>query len=108
MTDAEQIYREYRAQLLSFVRKRVDSLPAAEDILQDVFLKLLNEALQQSEIQEIPLKQVAQAQGISLPGAKSRIQRGRRKLKALLLDCCRVEVANSGQVLGFEARSKCC
>lgn len=177
MADTEKIYREYRSQLLAFVRRRVDSPSAAEDILQDVFLKLLNkgdtvreegslhawlyqvtrnaiidhwrrarhhetvtdelpseavdspagrelaqclqpliqalpetyrEALQQSEIQEIPLKQVAQAQGISLPGAKSRIQRGRRKLKALLLDCCRVEVANSGQVLGFEARSKCC
>lgn len=177
MPATEVIYREYRTKLLAFIRRRVGSRQAAEDILQDVFVKLLTrrdtvkqpgklhswlyqvtrnaiidhrrasrrfetlpdelpaeeddspaarelarclepliqalpdmyrDAVRLSEIREVPLKQVARAQKVSLPGAKSRVQRGRRRLKEMLMDCCRVEVSRSGQIIDYEARQKCC
>ena len=46
------------------------------------------EALVLSEIQQIPQKEIAQKLDISYSGAKSRVQRGRQKLKAIILDCC--------------------
>jgi RNA polymerase sigma-70 factor (ECF subfamily) len=91
-----------------------DGSPAVRELAQclqpliQALPETYREALRQSEIQEIPLKQVAKAQGISLAGVKSCIQRGRRRLKAMLLDCRRVEVAQSGQVVGVDAKSKCC
>ena len=39
----------------------------------------------------------------------SRVQRGRRKLKARLLDCCHVEMARGGRVVELRHReSDCC
>jgi RNA polymerase sigma-70 factor, ECF subfamily len=45
------------------------------------------------------LSQVALAErlGISVSGVKSRVQRGRQQLKAMLLDCCRVETDRGGR-----------
>ena len=44
MTETETIHRAYRTQLLAFVRRRVDSPQVAEDILQEVFQKLLTKS----------------------------------------------------------------
>jgi RNA polymerase sigma-70 factor (ECF subfamily) len=42
---------------------------------------------------------------ISLSGAKSRVQRGRDKLRQRLLECCDIETGRSG-ITGFEPRDK--
>src|SRR5438309_2255004 len=39
MESLDQIWRDYRSGLLSFIRRRIDSADLAEDILQDVFVK---------------------------------------------------------------------
>ena len=49
-------------------------------------------------------RQVAGELELSLPGAKSRVQRARRKLKAALLSCCRLELDRVGNVLECERR----
>ncbi len=46
--------------------------------------------------------EVAQRLGISLSGAKSRIQRARSKLKNMLEACCRFEFDRRGRVIDFE------
>jgi RNA polymerase sigma-70 factor, ECF subfamily len=46
------------------------------------------EALLITEFQNVPQKELAQKLGISYSGAKSRVQRGKDKLKELLLECC--------------------
>lgn len=46
-----------------------------------------------SEIDSLPQREVAERLGISLSGAKSRVQRRREKLRAIVLDCCHVEPA---------------
>lgn len=65
------------------------------------------QALMLSEIEGLTQKEVAQKQEVSLSGAKSRIQRGRKMLKAMLLDCCRVELSRQGSVIDFEPKKGC-
>lgn len=52
-----------------------------------------------------PLKQIAEAQGISLAAAKTRASRGRKLLQQELVECCRVVLSGSGQVLDYDAQA---
>jgi RNA polymerase sigma-70 factor (ECF subfamily) len=42
--------------------------------------------------------------GISIYGAKSRVQRARARLKAPLLDCCHFELDRRGKVINYYDR----
>jgi RNA polymerase sigma-70 factor (ECF subfamily) len=48
------------------------------------------EAVRLSELEEVPQRDVARRLGISLSGAKSRVQRGRALLRQIVEACCRV------------------
>ncbi len=61
-------------------------------------------AVQLAEIEGLPQKEVAHRLGISLSGAKSRVQRGREKLRLRLLDCCDIETGSKG-ITGYERRN---
>jgi RNA polymerase sigma-70 factor (ECF subfamily) len=56
------------------------------------------EAIRLSEIDGLTQQAVADRLGISLSGAKSRVQRGRNQLKDALLKCCRFDVDRQGNV----------
>jgi RNA polymerase sigma-70 factor (ECF subfamily) len=60
------------------------------------------EAIELYELKGIPQQQIADQLGISLSGAKSRVQRGRAKLKSLLFDCCSFERDRRGNIIGYE------
>ena len=62
------------------------------------------EAVRLYELERLPQKEIARRLGLSVPGAKSRIQRGREKLKQVLDDCCSFELDCRGNVLGWRAR----
>lgn len=53
-------------------------------------------------------QEAAQRLGISLSGAKSRIQRGRDKIKDMLLACCHIEFDRYGGILDYQQRCCCC
>ncbi|WP_162053770.1 RNA polymerase sigma factor SigZ [Pontibacter pamirensis] len=65
------------------------------------------EPLRLSELEGISQKEIAERLGISYSGAKSRIQRGREKLKQLFLECCHLEVDRSGKLISAEVRNDC-
>ena len=173
------LWRDYHDKLLGFIRSRVKSTDVAEDILQDVFIKIqkslpglldtermeswiyrivrnavidhyrarkafeevpqslaapeqdeeeqaryeistclapmiatlpasYRDALRLSEIDGLKQKQVAEALGLSLSGAKSRVQRGRAMVLDLLTDCCRFERDHRGAMVGYEPRNSDC
>jgi len=173
------LWQAYHDKLLGFIRSRVDSTDVAEDILQDVFIKIqkniaalrdaerleswiyqivrhavvdhyrarkafeelpqslaapeldeeeqarreistclapmlealpppYRDALRLSEIDGLKQKQVAEELGLSLSGAKSRVQRGRAMVKDLLTDCCRFERDHRGTMVGYEPRNSDC
>lgn len=64
------------------------------------------EAVVLTELEGLTQKELAGRLGISLSGAKSRVQRGRQQLKEMLFDCCRFEFDRRGGVVDCEPRSK--
>ena len=65
------------------------------------------EAVMLSEIEGISQVDLAKKLGLSTSGAKSRVQRGRAKIKEMLLDCCEFEFDSRGTVIGYERRERC-
>ncbi|CAN1211610.1 RNA polymerase sigma factor [Tumidithrix helvetica PCC 7403] len=66
------------------------------------------EALDLVEIHGLSQRVAAENLGLSLSGAKSRVQRGRQKLKALLLECCQVQLDAGGNVLDYKMKETKC
>jgi RNA polymerase sigma-70 factor, ECF subfamily len=66
------------------------------------------DALVLSELEGLPQRVVAERLGLSLSGAKSRVQRGRRMLREALLDCCHFEFDQRGRILEYVPRATCC
>lgn len=175
MTTTSEIWNEFSAPLRAFIRRRVRDGHVADDLLQDVFVRVhskldsladnerltawlyriarnviinhhrhcrfgeldateivadqspddaemnrqvgacvgrfiahlpddYREAVELDEIQDMPQQAIAERIGLSLSGTKSRIQRGRKLLKTMLLDCCQVEFDRSGNVIEFTAK----
>jgi len=172
----ELIWKDYHDKLLSFIQKRVNDNNMSEDILQDVFLKILTkintlkdssrlrswlyqvtrnaisdyyrdkkkadnipvssfdlesenednimkeveswvgclikglpdiycEAVELSEIEGIPQKDIAKKLNISYPNARSRVQRGRNMLKNKLTECCLFNVDVYGNILDYRGKN---
>ncbi len=70
--------------------------------------KNYRQALLLSEIESLPQKEVAKKLGLSLPGAKARIQRGRKLLKNVLLDCCSYKFDRKGNVIDYKSKGETC
>ncbi len=66
------------------------------------------EALQLVEIDGLSQKQAAEKLGLSLSGMKSRVQRGRAKLKQSLLTCCAVQLDPRHAVLDYDPQGSGC
>jgi RNA polymerase sigma-70 factor, ECF subfamily len=64
-------------------------------------------ALEMSELQGLTQQETAEHLGISLSGAKSRVQRARAKLEDLVHQCCRIELNGRGSVVDYEPRHRC-
>lgn len=174
-----EVYANFGEQLRQFVRRRVSDPQDAEDLLQDIFVKIhtrlhtlqdrgrlapwlfqvarntiadhyrsrnpgadlpddlagdpesedpspeahlasglgemiaelpetYRQALLLSELQGLPQAEVARRMGLSLSGAKSRVQRGRERLRQALFECCHFEFDRRGGIIDFVARPECC
>jgi len=79
--------------LLACVSPLIDHLPSP-----------YREAVRLADIEGIPQQQIAARMGITLSGAKSRVQRGRERLRALLLEVCQIEHDRYGNILECEPR----
>jgi RNA polymerase sigma-70 factor (ECF subfamily) len=171
----ETIWHEFAKKLGQFIRARVADPAAAEDILQDVFVKIqgrldtlenpaklqswlyliarnaiidhyrtrkdttevpealpaeppendaemeglkasfrrmiyslpdtYRDAVVLTEFEGLTQKELAERLGISLSGAKSRVQRGREQLKQMLHECCTFEFDRRGKVIECQPRT---
>ncbi len=86
-----------REEIIGWVAPLIESLPEP-----------YREALTLSEIEGLTQKEVARRQGLSLSGAKSRVQRGRSMLKETLDECCQFEFDHMGKVVDYEQRGESC
>jgi RNA polymerase sigma-70 factor (ECF subfamily) len=64
------------------------------------------EAITLTEIEGLNQAEAARQSGVSVSGMKSRVQRGRRRLRAVLEECCRIDLDRRGGVMGYQPRSR--
>ena len=64
------------------------------------------EAIELIELKGVTQGAAAHRLGLSVSGTKSRVQRGRARLKEMLLRCCEIETDRRGRVVAFETRSE--
>lgn len=62
------------------------------------------DAVALAELEGLTQREVAERLGLSISGAKSRVQRGRRQLKQLVLQCCQLEFDRRGNAMDYETR----
>ncbi len=62
------------------------------------------EAITLTELQGLTQKQAGEMLGTSLSGMKSRVQRGREKIREMFEECCEISVDGRGRVVDCEAR----
>ena len=84
-------------ELSQFVQPFIAYLP--EDYAQ--LLKL-------HEIEGVSQKEIARKLGMNYVTVRSRIQRGRAKLKQLFAECCQVEQGGRGAIICYNSTSNCC
>ncbi|MBE2270434.1 MAG: RNA polymerase sigma factor SigZ [Anaerolinea sp.] len=87
---------EFRVRLASSVRQMITLLP-------DEY----REALILTEMQGMTQKALAAHLGISLPAAKSRVQRAKKMLRELFLLCCELHFDRQGTVIDYTPRCGC-
>jgi RNA polymerase sigma-70 factor (ECF subfamily) len=85
------------AELIPCIKEMLDSLP--NDYRQALIL---------TEYQGLTQKELGEKLGISLSGAKSRVQRAREKLKTMLLNCCHFQFDRLGRVIDYQSGCDCC
>lgn len=175
--DLKTIWETYQLKLLNFIRSKTSDNSVAQDILQEVFLKLIKvqtenieirniqswlfqvtrntisdhfrkdekyrrdhfaveetlpdkgmgtcicemagfviqkylpeqyaRPLYMSDIENIPQKEIAEILGLSVSGAKSRVQRGRRMLKDLILKCVNISLNKNGEITDYQLKPGC-
>jgi RNA polymerase sigma-70 factor (ECF subfamily) len=93
----EDPFDDVVSDLLPYVKQLVDSLPFE-----------YREALILTEYQGLTQRELAEKLGITLSGAKSRVQRAREKVKNMLLDCCHFQFDRLGRIINFEPNCDCC
>src|SRR5512141_914804 len=57
------------------------------------------------DLEGLPQEEYARRKGLSLPGAKSRVQRARKRLRERLTEMCQVSLDAAGQVSDFVPRT---
>jgi RNA polymerase sigma factor (sigma-70 family) len=89
---------KFREALFSYTLCAIQTLPVEDQ-----------EALILTEIDGLDRQELAEKLSISLSAAKSRVHRGRAKLRKIVDECCRLITDPYGRVIDWERRaSKCC
>lgn len=122
------LYRVARSAVVDHVRARRPSVELDEDLpaeavpeddpgaqiarglghMVDQLPAIYREAIRLSEIEGLPQAEVARRLGLSLSGAKSRVQRGRQQLLKMLTDCCSFELDHNRRIVDFTPLPSCC
>ena len=87
--------------------RKGDGFPAETEVLAwlapmvDQLPEIYRDAVRMSEIEGVPQAEVAARLSIGISGAKSRIQRGRARLREILLRCCEFDHDAEGRIAAY-------
>ncbi len=65
------------------------------------------EAVTLIELEGLTAREAAELAGISVSGMKSRVQRGRRRLRAIFEECCEIALDARGKITAATPRAAC-
>lgn len=82
---------------LSCIRPMIDHLP-----------EKYKQAIIMTEYKGLTQKEMAEKLGLSVSGAKSRVQRAREMLKNMLLQCCHFEFDRRGNIIDYRHKLNSC
>ena len=123
------IYRIVRNLIIDYYRRRRETVEIPEDLAAEAdyeadeaqerlalslreTIEALPEGYRQAliltEYEGLSQKEAAERLGLSLSGAKSRVQRARLMLRDLLLACCHFELGRRGRIIDYYERCCCC
>lgn len=94
-SDGEDLY--FNTEINSCLKSMVTMLPIK-----------YKEAIVMTEIEAKPQKKLSEATGLSLTGAKSRVQRAKSLLRRSLLNCCHVITDRRGNITDYSLKGKSC
>ena len=60
-----------------------------------------------SELKNVPQKEIAAQLNMNYVTVRSKVQRGRKKLKQLFEGCCTVLQGGKGSIMSFESKPDC-
>ncbi len=86
----------------------VDELAGSMRQMVQALPEPYRQALLLTEFEGLSQQELADRLGISLSGAKSRVQRARQKIKDELLTCCHFEFDRYGRVVDYWENCCCC
>jgi RNA polymerase sigma-70 factor, ECF subfamily len=89
----EVVSRDALGEIAACLRPMLDYLPAKS-----------REALVLTDLEGLSQAELAKRLGLSLSGAKSRVQRARGQLKELLMECCHFEFDCAGRVVDYACK----
>ncbi|MEE9361127.1 MAG: sigma-70 family RNA polymerase sigma factor [Cellulophaga sp.] len=76
-------------------------------VIQTYLPEKYSKPLYLSDIEQKPQQEIAKMLNLSLTATKSRIQRGRKKLKELVNECIDISYNNRGQISDFQIKNNC-
>jgi RNA polymerase sigma-70 factor, ECF subfamily len=86
-----------RAELAACISPMLERLP-----------EIYRQAVILSELEGVSQAEAAARVGLSVSGMKSRVQRARRQLKEVVLQCCEVQLDSRGDITRFRQRDHTC
>ena len=96
------------------IRDNEDKLSANDEIAQCLIPMIQHlpekykQAILLTEFENMTQRELSERLGLSVSGAKSRVQRARLNLKEMLLGCCHLEFDLRGNVIDYEHKSSDC
>jgi RNA polymerase sigma-70 factor (ECF subfamily) len=112
------IVDHYRNHRLVGLHEEIAAKSASQDVAAEVaswlgpMMSLIPEEDQTSlrlvELEGVSQKDLASRLGLSVTGAKSRVQRARARLKQAVLDCCHIEMDRRGTPIDYSKKRDDC
>ncbi len=60
------------------------------------------------ELEGVSQKEIAERLNMNYVTVRSKIQRGRAKLKTMFIDCCDIQIGGRGSIMCYSNKSNCC
>lgn len=120
------LYKIASNTIIDYYKKAGKHQPLIDDLVEEensesaigeasVYIKALLQLLPQEyavplamyDLGDMSQKDIAEKLNLSLVNTKSRIQRGRAKLKERFLECCAVAFDENGEMISFDIKPQC-